>query len=183
MLKNKPQYKDILSSYLCEHSIKHKDFANRVGISESSISFYIRGLRVPNPRTAMKIEKESNGIVPKEGIFNATSDHKSYKSKRVNGRPLLIHHLVWTETNGTIPVGYVVHHNDGDIHNNDISNLILMTKSDHRRIHAGWLRNDVGIWTHRLCYKCKKIKPLDQFYKYGDRYFGTCKHCYRDNRR
>lgn len=34
-----------------------------------------------------------------------------------------------------IPEGYVVHHIDGDRHNNDIDNLALMTNSAHSKLH------------------------------------------------
>ncbi len=34
-----------------------------------------------------------------------------------------------------LPKGYIVHHIDGDIDNNDISNLQMMTISDHIKLH------------------------------------------------
>lgn len=47
-----------------------------------------------------------------------------------------LHRYVWTYYNGLIPKGYEVHHKDMDKSNNDISNLELLTKSEHHKIHA-----------------------------------------------
>ena len=46
-----------------------------------------------------------------------------------------LHRAVWTYYFGEIPDGYVVHHIDGDKENNDISNLMLMSKSEHIQLH------------------------------------------------
>lgn len=49
---------------------------------------------------------------------------------------LRLHRHVWTYHNGTIPKGYEVHHIDEDKSNNDISNLQLLTKAEHMRLHS-----------------------------------------------
>lgn len=47
------------------------------------------------------------------------------------------HYIICKHLNITeIPKGCVVHHRDGDTHNNDISNLQLMTNSEHRKLHS-----------------------------------------------
>ena len=47
-----------------------------------------------------------------------------------------IHRAVWMYYHGAIPEGdYVIHHIDFDKGNNDISNLQLVTKSEHQHIH------------------------------------------------
>ena len=47
------------------------------------------------------------------------------------------HQLVMEEYMGRyLRNGEVVHHIDGNKHNNDISNLLLMTESDHTKLHA-----------------------------------------------
>ena len=46
------------------------------------------------------------------------------------------HRRVWREAHGPIPRGFVVHHKDGNGFNNDLSNLELMQKSKHARMHA-----------------------------------------------
>lgn len=55
----------------------------------------------------------------------AGSDHVFYHSV------VMAEHLGLTE----IPAGFVVHHIDGNKHNNDISNLALMTLSAHSKLH------------------------------------------------
>ena len=46
-----------------------------------------------------------------------------------------LHRAVWERFNGEIPEGYVIHHIDGDKSNNDLTNLQLMTKSEHVKLH------------------------------------------------
>jgi len=46
-----------------------------------------------------------------------------------------IHRMVWEETNGEIPEGYIVHHNDGNPENNSLDNLQLMTSYAHQSEH------------------------------------------------
>ena len=46
-----------------------------------------------------------------------------------------MHRFVWVCERGDIPKGYDIHHIDHDRSNNDISNLQLLTKSEHRKIH------------------------------------------------
>lgn len=61
------------------------------------------------------------------------------KSKQVEE-----HIVVYCEANGLteIPEGYVVHHIDLDKLNNDLSNLVLMTNSEHIKLHRR-LRREV----------------------------------------
>lgn len=47
-----------------------------------------------------------------------------------------MHRYVWEYYNGPIPEGYEVHHIDGNKGNNDISNLQLLTISEHKKFHA-----------------------------------------------
>ena len=47
-----------------------------------------------------------------------------------------MHRVVWNYFNGEIPEGYQIHHKDLDKNNNDISNLQLLTFSEHAKIHS-----------------------------------------------
>lgn len=64
------------------------------------------------------------------------------KPEWYTGRPgsyhVFYHSVVMCEALGLteIPKGFIVHHIDGDKHNNNISNLALMTIAGHGRIHA-----------------------------------------------
>lgn len=45
------------------------------------------------------------------------------------------HRFVWENVYGEIPKGFHVHHKDGNKSNNDISNLEVMSASDHIKMH------------------------------------------------
>lgn len=47
-----------------------------------------------------------------------------------------MHVYVWEYYNGSVPIGYHIHHIDEDKSNNDISNLELRLKSEHLSFHA-----------------------------------------------
>lgn len=61
--------------------------------------------------------------------------NKKYKT-------IALHQEVWKLSNGAIPKGYCIHHKDGDITNNDISNLELLDKKKHLTDHriSAWSR-------------------------------------------
>ena len=50
-----------------------------------------------------------------------------------------LHRAVWEHYNGSIPKGYVTHHKDFNPSNNDIKNLEILTKSEHRKLHSDLL--------------------------------------------
>lgn len=57
---------------------------------------------------------------------------------RKGSKHVFVHSVVMCEYLGIteIPKGFVVHHIDGNKHNNDITNLALLTNSAHLRLHA-----------------------------------------------
>lgn len=57
-----------------------------------------------------------------------------------------MHVFVWEYYNGPVPKGYEIHHIDLDKSNNDISNLQLLTISEHRRLHAQLLTEEQRQW-------------------------------------
>ena len=59
-----------------------------------------------------------------------------YKNVYVDGKIRQEHRLVWEAAHGPIPDGYEIHHIDGNGHNNDLSNLQLLTRSEHASLHA-----------------------------------------------
>lgn len=50
------------------------------------------------------------------------------------------HILLWETYKGDIPKGYVIHHIDHNGLNNDLSNLICVSRDEHKRLHGK------GIW-------------------------------------
>lgn len=54
--------------------------------------------------------------------------------ERKNAKQL--HRAVWEYYNGEIPKGCQIHHIDGNVDNNDISNLECLTAKEHLSLHA-----------------------------------------------
>ncbi|MBR1580217.1 MAG: HNH endonuclease [Selenomonadaceae bacterium] len=50
-------------------------------------------------------------------------------------REFLLHRVVWQHFFGEIPKGFDVHHRDCDPSNNNISNMMLLTRAEHRKLH------------------------------------------------
>lgn len=90
-------------------------------------------------------------------------DHKGYPCIRVRRKEYKVHVLIWESKFGKKPNGYEIHHKDQDKSNYDIENLELMTPTNHRRLHAGWIRTN-NVWTHKHCNKCNEVLPLNDFY-------------------
>lgn len=57
-----------------------------------------------------------------------------------------MHVYVWEHFNGEIPDGYDVHHKDHDKSNNDISNLELLERGEHRARHSAEITEDLRSW-------------------------------------
>lgn len=60
--------------------------------------------------------------------------------------PKSMHQYVWSYYNWPIPKGYEVHHKDLNRYNNDISNLELLEKHEHREVHARLLTEEQREW-------------------------------------
>ena len=54
----------------------------------------------------------------------------------VDGKTRQEHRLVWEAAHVTIPDGYEIHHVDGNGHNNSLDNLVLLSRSEHAKLHA-----------------------------------------------
>lgn len=59
-----------------------------------------------------------------------------YKNVLVDGKTRQEHRLVWEAAHGPIPDGYEIHHVDGNGHNNSLDNLVLLSRSEHTKLHA-----------------------------------------------
>lgn len=102
-------------------------------------------------------------------------DKKGYAVITKDGTSKKCHAIVWENANGPKPKGYDIHHIDENKRNFSLNNLQLLSKSDHQRIHAGWIMTD-GIWTHKPCGICGQILGLENFYS-SRRNLGDCKPC------
>ncbi len=97
--------------------------------------------------------------------FGVFYTKKGYPCVYINGKNILVHVFVWEKENGKKRKGLDLHHKDFDKSNYDINNLELLTKSDHLRIHAKWVRSKDGSWIKKPCKDCKNTLPLDAFYQ------------------
>ena len=89
-------------------------------------------------------------------------DHKGYPCIHVAGKDVKAHVFAWELRYGPKPKGHDIHHRDFNKKNFKYDNLVLLTHSDHQKIHAGWLRRD-GVWTHKKCNGCGLTKLLEEF--------------------
>jgi len=106
-------------------------------------------------------------------------DKKGYPIIWIDGKDIKLHVFVWEKANGEKPKGYQIHHIDGNKNNYNLDNLLLVTQSEHFRLHAGWIKTN-GEWSHKPCNGCHKLKPLTEFYKRGDLPpTALCKICHR----
>ena len=65
-----------------------------------------------------------------------TLGNHGYMQVSKSGKLYLAHRWIWEQENGAIPDGYVIHHDDGNKTNNDLSNLQCVSRSEHSRLHA-----------------------------------------------
>ncbi len=81
-----------------------------------------------------------------------------------------------------LPIIEDVHHIDEDVQNNELKNLVLLTKSEHRRLHSGWKLIDGEWW--KTCKGCGRfLKVESNFYKRPSshyEYYATCNECHKD---
>lgn len=66
-----------------------------------------------------------------KGYINSSGYLVFYK----NRKELYAHRMIWEKYHGTIPIGYIIHHQDRNKLNNDIANLELLTTSQHSKEH------------------------------------------------
>lgn len=106
-------------------------------------------------------------------------DRKGYACVWVRGKTKKCHVLVWEYVMGmSKPLGYDIHHLNEDKSDFRYENLLLISKKDHFRLHAGWVSTD-GEWTHKPCNRCKVLLPLDSFYvRKGYTPTALCKPCH-----
>lgn len=91
-------------------------------------------------------------------------DKKGYALIWENGVNKKVHLLEWEKHNGKKPKDKQVHHIDYNKKNWHISNLELVSQSDHLKTHAGWVKEN-NKWILKPCKDCKKKLPLNDFYQ------------------
>jgi hypothetical protein len=109
--------------------------------------------------------------------FGIWYDRKGYATIWINRKCIKLHIYIWEKEHGEKPKGHDVHHKDFNKGNYNLDNLELLTKSDHLKLHAGWVRED-GKWILKPCKDCKTLLPLNEFYqRKGLTPSNHCKRC------
>ncbi len=113
--------------------------------------------------------------------FGIWYDGKGYPCIWINRKEIKLHVYIWEKHNGNKPKHLELHHKDFNKKNYSLENLELLTKSDHRRLHAGWIREN-GKWTMKPCNKCNRNLLLEQFYFVTTRNIESalCKKCHNE---
>ena len=110
-----------------------------------------------NPETLRSMECRGNVSVQALywycKLFNANADEllgtqikgtvtkSDYKRINVDGKEIRLHRIQAEKKLGRkLEPGEVVHHKDGDMYNNSLKNLEIMTASEHGKMHADNLR-------------------------------------------
>ena len=68
----------------------------------------------------------------KDGYYQISSGENQGK---------LLHRLIYESVFGPIPEGFHIHHLDGDKSNLDPSDMILLSKSNHHKLHFNMVNN------------------------------------------
>lgn len=95
----------------------------------------------------MSIEKKKK-VVPIQ-VFNGRIYYQ-YEGRYFTSHDRKMHRDVWAFYNGEIPKGHHIHHIDGDVTNNDISNLQLMEASAHLRMELIKRHKENPEWSKRF---------------------------------
>lgn len=132
----------------------------------------------------MKINlKEQFIINPKDNRykgFKVWYDNKGYPNIWLDGKNIRLHVYIWECVNGSKPKGHDIHHIDFNNKNYLLTNLELLSRSDHYKIHAGWIKEN-GEWVKKPCNKCGRILPLNMFYpRKGYTPCALCKKCHNE---
>lgn len=124
-------YKQVFNFVKCNYSRQHRTDRKRVSYRNSKTGEL-------NPMRGKYAERHHNFV-------GLVSDNKGYLmvpkpewyTGRKNSKHVFLHHVVVCAALGVtcVPRGWCVHHVDKDPMNNEVENLVMMTLSDHTRLH------------------------------------------------
>lgn len=150
----------IVNEILCaleDDTLRYKDIASKFGVSEWLVS------KICSERCSDELKKRryskscSVGKTGSKNHMHGKTKLKHPRSKEVilvNGYRTVFmpdwwvgtdvksnrmyeHHFVWATAYNQVelPKGYVIHHIDHNKHNNSLDNLVLLSISDHMKLH------------------------------------------------
>jgi HNH endonuclease len=138
-------------------TLTQAQIGEQLGITQKRVSKLAKKLYSASFRKARKVKcYSSSKLGDKNPMFNklreehhnyigVVSDNKGYWMRlkpdwytgRKNSKHVFEHHIVVCENLGIteVPKGWNVHHCDSNPQNNTFENLVLLTVSDHQRLH------------------------------------------------
>lgn len=91
----------------------------------------------------------------KNGDYILVIAPDNYPGKKYRNRYCYEHHLIYWQHYGIVPnENEIIHHKDGNKHNNDINNLVLITKKEHDSYHNRLRKRH---WILLKCPTCNKL--------------------------
>ena len=95
----------------------------------------------------------------KNGKYELVIAPEEYPGGKYRGKYCYEHHLVWWKKTGEIvPLGWEIHHVNGDHRDNRFCNLRLLIAKKHRELHGRFLKEKSRI--KFACPQCGKAKIL-----------------------
>jgi hypothetical protein len=98
-----------------------------------------------------------------------------YRAIKIDGKAKLVHrHVMEHHIGRKLLPSECVHHKDGDGHNNDISNLEIMSRSAHAKHHqkSGELRPPPAITDERKIEYCERMSSVSKEQAFRIKYSG-----------
>lgn len=127
------------STYKVVYSYTSKNFSKAFRMERKRLNYKRSKTGELNPMFGKKGDAHHNYI-------GVVSDNKGYLMRlkpewytgRKGSKHIYEHHYQYCVANSLtcIPKGYIVHHKDQDPYNNDPDNLLMMTMSDHTKLHC-----------------------------------------------
>lgn len=146
-------------------------------------------------RKTDRIQTHSCESVYLDGYVFYKMNNGYYLSKTPEGKGITLHTYLWKKYKGDIPQKHIVHHIDGNVDNNSLDNLMLVSTSEHNAIHrpSRSIKNDSekALWAVAVRERRKKaileypdicvcsVEPLSDQPVYNFEVDGT--HCFAVN--
>ena len=144
-MKNKT--KTMYDLYLKGHSLE--EIGKIFNVSRQSVYERFKRNKLELRKKTYKpfiIVDELKFTINKNGYYECTTKDR-----------LMLHNYIWEKYNcKKIPNGFEIHHIDFNKTNNDISNLLLVTPSEHTKIHS-IAKNGNGMNKRVICVETKEI--------------------------
>ena len=117
---------------------------------------------------------------------------KSYRRIKFDGRDIRLGRFLMEQKLGRpLEPGEIVHHLDGNSHNDAVDNLVVIHVKRHSSFHphSSMPKDNPELYrssTHRTCVRCLQTKPRTEFWKSPanpvDTHFPHCRSCQIERR-